>query len=164
MKYRLHQNTWYIKLGGMMRAVIGFGLLLVVFSCAKKPNTPEGALTKFVNYRFSGNQVKEKLLEMTSGEFYESIARMSEEAFNIFSSMPVKKKSFKILKTQCGGTECSITYFIRYDSFKDGSKDFSVEAKKIAILKNVEGMWKIAEVSNIKEFHDAEESIEVIGK
>ena len=138
-----------------------FNLALIIFACSEKKG-PEQTLSDFVNYRFSSGQTKERLLEMASGDFYQSISSMSDEDFENFSRRPIKKKRFKILKSQCDEQKCSISYFIKYDTFQNDNKVFSVETKKIANLKNIEGVWKIADVSNIKEFHRADKSINVI--
>lgn len=145
-----------------MKLIIILGLILTIFSCSEKDG-PEQVLTKFVNYRFSKNQKKEKLLEMTTGDFYQAISAMSGEEFEVFSRLSIKKKRFRILNTRHNGPKCSISYFIKYDVFKNNEKVSSVETKKIAVLKNIEGVWKILDVSNIKEFHDATKSIDVIG-
>ena len=82
----------------------------------------------------------------------------------VFSQVPFKKRYFKILKSQCTGQKCSISYIIKYDRFDGDKKSFAVETKKMAILENVEGVWKIADITNIKEFHEPTNPIEVIGK
>ena len=145
-----------------MRIVVMFSLALVILSCSKK-DSPEQILTSFVNYRFSQGQTRERLLEMTSGELHQSISAMSDEAFEVFSKLPIKKRRFKIIKTRCLEGKCSISYFIKYETFKGEEKTSTVETKKIAVVKNIEGMWKIANVSNIKEFHDSTQSVDIIG-
>ena len=145
-----------------MKIIIKLSLILTIFSCSQKDG-PEQVLTSFVNYRFSKNQKREYLLKMTSGSFNQSIAAMSNEEFRIFSTPPIKKKKFKILNSQCDELKCSISYFIKYQSFKNNENISSVELKKVASLKNVESGWKISDVANIKEFHNTTMSIDVIG-
>ena len=38
-----------------------------------------------------------------------------------------------------------------------------MELKKVAALRNIEGVWKILDVIHVKEFHNATKSIDVIG-
>ena len=124
---------------------------------------PKETLRSFVNYRFSEGQSRDKLLEMTTGDLNRSIGEMSDSAFERFTQMKLKKKSFKIINSRCEGPSCSITYFIKYQSLEDPASLFTTSAKKIVRLNNEEGVWKISEVKNIKSFHDNEKAIEVIG-
>ena len=149
------QKTW------LLSSMVA--LVLFIPSCFQQSG-PSETLSKFVNYRFSQGQTREKLLEMTSGRLKESISAMSDETFKLFVEMPIKKKSFKIIKAQCGELQCSISYLIKYESFQQGKKDFTVDSKKIAILKKEEGAWKIVEVSNIKGYHHSKNLIRVIGQ
>ena len=137
-------------------------LLLAGLSCAKKTG-PEETLTKFVNYRFSSGQTKQGLLDMASGKIKQSLQSMSDEQFEKFANMPIKKKRFKIIKTQCSPDECSITYLIKYDLQGGKKRLSSVESKKIALLENVEGAWFIKDVNNVKEFHKSDQVIDVLG-
>ncbi|MCY4644748.1 MAG: hypothetical protein OXB88_09040 [Bacteriovoracales bacterium] len=143
-----------------MKMMALMGIFLMISSCAQK-NDPVQTLTKFVNYRFSSGQTKERILEMTSGNFHQSILQMSDDAFESFSQMQVKKKYFKILKAQCTGQKCSISYIIKYDRFNGDEKSFIVETKKMATVENIDGVWKIADITNIKEFHEPTSPIKI---
>ena len=88
---------------------------------------------------------------------------MSHEDFTAYATVPIKKKQFKILRSQCSEQLCSISYFIKYDALKGLQREAVVEAKKLATLENIAGNWKISDVSNIKEFHRVEDSIKVMG-
>ena len=146
-----------------MKIALTLCLFVTLFSCSRQATGPEQILTTFINYRFSKGQTREKLIEMTSGKLRQSIREMSQESFEAFSNMPIKKKRFKILTTKCGEEKCSISYFIKYEAFQGNEKVFAIEIKKITTLENIDGKWKISDVSNVKEFYDAARSIDIIG-
>ena len=130
--------------------------------CSKQAG-PGQVLANFVNYRFSPEQKREYFLSTTTGKLHQFIQGMSHEDFAAYASVPIKKRRFKILRSQCSEQLCSISYFIKYDALEGLQRAAVVEAKKLATLEKVAGDWKISDVSNIKEFHRAENSIKVMG-
>ncbi len=138
-------------------------LLIALFlvSCSK-PQGPQEILASFVQYRFSDKQDRDKLLDMTEGKLRSSFDEMSDEDFDKFISMPIKKTKFRVISTDCNATECSITYVVGYDTFDSGEKAYTTEVKKIAKIQNFEDGWKIVDVSNIKGFHNSEKPIDVV--
>ncbi|MBL6988211.1 MAG: hypothetical protein ISR65_00445 [Bacteriovoracaceae bacterium] len=134
--------------------------LLFLFGCSGV-NTPEGVLNKYINYRFSKDQDRDKLLAMTSGQLNKQLLEKDEAAFEEFAQgvRDLKKKKFSIILKKCDEQKCYITYLISYDVIKEGSKKYNVEVKKIAELEKISGNWKVTDVNNLKTFIDSKESI-----
>jgi hypothetical protein len=134
-------------------------VLLISFSCEKKDG-PDSVLKKFVHYRFGANQSRDTMLDMTTGILSMKIADMTEQEFSSFSNMGGYKLSrFDIHIRKCTEDQCYLTYVVKYSISKLNEVSFKVEVKKIADMKLENGVWKIADVSNIKSFYDSKKPI-----
>lgn len=141
-------------------------LLLVLFlftGCLKDDiSTPEGALKSFIESRLDTLVTREFILERVSGKMKQSLENISDEEFTKFADMRgVKKDSFKILSRSCQEKTCYLTYSVSYRTLddKDEKTAYSSEVKKIAEIVNENGKWLIADVSNIKTYHESLEPI-----
>lgn len=144
-----------------MKYLIFIFLLVGLFACVESnTKTPEGALQDFIENRIGQVVSKEFVLSRLTGPMLLSFQSMPDEEFNKFADLRnVKSDSFKILTKSCQEKKCFITYSIAYSTNKESSKSFHTEVKKIAELNLVEGQWLIADVSNIKTYHEALEPI-----
>ena len=136
-------------------------LLAVLVSCVdNNTSTPEGALKDFVESRIGQVVSRDFVLQRVTGPMLQSFENMSDEDFAKFADLRnVKKESFKILTKSCQEKKCFITYSVGYGTSQEEKKTFSSEVKKIAELNYVEGKWLIADVSNIKTYHESLEPI-----
>lgn len=134
---------------------------LLFFSCSK-PNDPENVLREYIGYRFQQEQSKSRLVGMTADQLKQSIETMTDEEFVQFTDIAkYKKKGLRILTKKCTETECYITYILSYDITQEETKSYSAEIRKVAKLTSVDGVWKVADVNNIKTFYDSKKPIEV---
>jgi hypothetical protein len=108
-----------------------------------------------------GNVVtRDFILEQVTGKMKQSLENISEEEFIKFSDLRnVKKDSFKVLSKSCQAKTCYLTYSVSYQTVDNDKASFSSEVKKIAEIVNENGKWLIADVSNIKTYHEALEPI-----
>lgn len=136
-------------------------LLLFVFvlsSCIQEEVTPEGALKTFTDARLGKVVTRQFILERVTGKMLQSLEHMSEEDFQKFSDLRnVKKDSFKVLSKSCQEKRCFLTYSISFNTKNEAA--FNSEVKKIAEVLLVEGKWLIADVSNVKTYHEAMDPI-----
>ena len=132
-------------------------MLLFLVSCLSQDNlSPEGALQSFIEGRLGQVVTRDFILERVTGGMKESVEHMSDEDFVKFADMTsAKRDSFKILSKSCQDTRCFMTYSVSYKTLADDKATFSSEVKKIAELISVEGKWLIADVSNIKTYHES---------
>ncbi|TDJ04641.1 MAG: hypothetical protein E2O68_07860 [Deltaproteobacteria bacterium] len=136
-----------------------FFLLFFVCSCMA-PEGPEQALRNFINYRFSGDQTREKLLDMSAGNLQAQIEVLDEESFaKIYKVSDIKLKRVKINLKNCNEESCSITYTLSFSTLRKGNEIFRSEVKKIADMVKVDGSWKVSDVTNIKTYIDSKEPI-----
>jgi hypothetical protein len=135
-------------------------LFLSLAACLNKDMGPEAALRDFVESRLGAIVSRDFLLERLTGKMYQSVQNMSDEDFQKFSDLKnVKSDSFKIHSKSCQEKKCFITYSIGYMT-KDGEKtNYQSEVKKIAEIVQVDNKWLIADVSNIKTYHESMEPI-----
>ena len=134
-------------------------ILFLVYSCVSSEG-PEQALKKFVNYRFSSNQNREKLLEMSAGNLKAQIEVLDEESFNkVYKEQNLKLKKYKINLKNCSEETCSITYTLSFSTLKGKDETFRSEVKKIAEMVKIEGSWKVIDVTNVKTYIDSKEPI-----
>lgn len=135
-------------------------LLFILSSCLKTDMGPEAALKDFVESRIGQVIEKEFILERVTGQMLQSFENMSDEDFAKFADMKnIKADSFKILSKSCQEKKCFITYSVSYFTRSEDKNQFSSEVKKIAELVQVENKWLIADVSNIKTYHESLEPI-----
>jgi len=120
------------------------------------PEGPEQALKNYINYRFSGEQKREKLVKMSTGSVKAQIETMSEVNFNsLYKTSDKKLKRVKINLKNCSEEKCSITYTLSFATFKGEVETFRSEVKKIAEMVKVDGSWKVSDVTNVKTYIDS---------
>ncbi len=135
-------------------------MALVAGACFQDNLSPEAALKSFVESRIGTVVTRDFVLERVTGKMRQSLENISEEEFGKFADLrDVKKESFKILSSSCQLKTCFLTYSISYLTTKKEKAAFTSEVKKIAELVNEDGKWLIADVSNIKTYHDSLEPI-----
>lgn len=137
-----------------------FVFLFILTACFDKDLSPESALKDFVDSRIGTIVTRDFITERVTGKMLQSFENMSEEDFNKFADMKnIKPDSFKILSKSCQDKKCFITYSVGFLT-KEGEKTtFVSEVKKIAELVQVENKWLIADVTNIKTYHESKEAI-----
>ena len=137
-----------------------FTFLLIMASCMKNDLSPEAALKDFVDSRIGNVVSRDFVLEKVTGKMLQSFENMSDLDFEKFADMKnIKSESFKILSKSCQSSKCFITYSISYLTKTDDKATFSSEVKKIAELVQVDNKWLIADVGNIKTYHESLEPI-----
>lgn len=142
-----------------MTKYILFALLLLT-SCMEDKKTPEAALKDFIESRFGSVVTREFIMEKVTGKMKVSLENVSPEEFAKFLDLRhVKKDSFKIHSQSCQDKKCFVTYSISYQTRPEDKTTFATEVKKIAEIVQVDGKWLIADVSNIKTYHEAMEPI-----
>lgn len=135
-------------------------LILMLVACQKNDKSPEAALRDFVDSRIGQVVDKEFVIERVTGKMLESFQHMSQDDFEKFADMSnIKTDSFKILSKSCQQSRCFLTYTVSYLTRQDKETRFTSEVKKIAEMVQVEDKWLIADVSNIKTYHESLEPI-----
>jgi hypothetical protein len=134
--------------------------LFLLTGCLEDSSSPEAALKNFVEARMGNVVTRDYVLERTTGSMKQSLENISDEEFTKFADLRnVEKNSFKIISKSCQEKKCFLTYSVSYlTKDKDASK-YTSEVKKIAEVLLEDGKWLIAEVSNIKTYHEALEPI-----
>jgi len=141
-----------------MKCVLFFLFLLV--SCLKNNLEPESALQSFIEARSGKTVTRDFLLSHVTGKMRESLKNISDEDFKKYSDLrKIRMGSFKILSKSCQMKLCYLTYTLSYNSQNQGQASFATEVKKIAELVNEDGKWLLADITNIKTYHEALETI-----
>jgi hypothetical protein len=139
-----------------------FVLLILLASCFNRSDSPEGAITDFVNARLDKIISRDYITERTTGKMKLSIESMSDEEFSQFSNLKdYKRDSFKIISKSCQEKKCYVTYSIGYRQAKATKTGWNTEVKKIAEVNWLEGKWLISDVTNLKTYHETSDSIDV---
>lgn len=139
-------------------------LILLLFSvaCFDSGNSPESVLKDFVEVRLEKIANREDVIRKATGKMRLSLEAMDDKDFNLFADLrQYKKNSFRIISKSCQEKKCYITYALSYRQAPAGKTLWSSEVKKIVEVHWVDGKWLIADVSNIKTYHEAAESIEI---
>lgn len=135
-------------------------VLLLMVSCLNDNQTPESALKSYVEGRIGQVVTREYMLERVTGKMQQVIENISDEEFKKFSDLRnVQRNSFKVLSKSCQEKKCFMTYSITFVTKEGDRSVYSTDVKKIAEVVFVEGKWLIADVSNIKTYHEALEPI-----
>lgn len=138
-------------------------VLFFATACLKNDvSTPEGALKSFIESRMDTLVTRDFVLDRVAGKMKQSLENISDEEFTKFADMRgVKKDSFKVLSRSCQEKTCYLTYSVSYRTLddKDQNTAYNSEVKKIAEVVNENGKWLIADVSNIKTYHESLEPI-----
>ncbi len=141
-------------------------LMVLFIACSKDIKTPEGLLVKFTEDVTTSNMDRDYYYEFTTGKMKEEIENLSDEDFEKYRDLSrVKNAKVDILKKNCPTqTECSLTYIIKYDQEGTVKKEdgFKSEVKKVAKITQVDTVWKINEVSNIKTYHESTKAINAL--
>jgi HSP90 family molecular chaperone len=146
----------------MKRSLIFF-LFVILVSCTKGLDTPEGVLKGFVSERFKKDLNINTLTGFLGGKLLESIQELSEEdKRKYFNLNGISKKSFKVTSKSCRNNKCYLTYIVAYYSTVDKNTKFTSKTKKIAELEKVENKWKIISVNNVKTHHKANQAIDAL--
>lgn len=134
--------------------------LFLITACVQDNLSPESALQTFVEARIGNVVTKDFVLDRVTGKMKQSLENVSDEEFNKFADLRnVKRNSFKILTKSCDEKKCFITYSLSYLTKNEGVAAFNSEIKKIAEIVSEDGKWLIADVSNVKTYHESLESI-----
>jgi len=137
-------------------------VLLILAGCFSSADSPEAAITDFVNARLDKMVSRSEVLERTTGKMKVSLEGMSDEEFELFANLKdYKKQSLKIISKSCQEKKCYVTYSVGYKQVKPSRNGWSSEIKKIAELMRIEGKWLISDVTNLKTYHESSESIDV---
>lgn len=134
--------------------------LFLLGACVSDPSTPEEALKDFIEARMGKIASREFIMGRVTGAMKLSIEGLSEEDFNKFADLRfARKESFKIISKSCQEKKCYLTYTISFSTKQDDKQIFTSEVKKIAELQWTEGKWLIADVSNLKTYHESVEPL-----
>lgn len=137
-------------------------LMLIVVGCFESGNSPESALKDFIQLRLEKSVGRSELLERLTGKMKISIESMDDADYEKFADLrQYKRESFRIISKSCQEKRCYVTYALSYRTAPDKKATWASEVKKIVELQWVEGKWLIADVSNIKTYHESVEAIEV---
>ena len=138
-------------------------VFLLLVSCLEDNRSPESALKEFIEIRIGNVVTRNAIIGKVTGKMRQSLENVSEDEFKKFSDLRnVSRDSFKILSKSCQEETCFLTYSISYKTKQNDKDAFSSEVKKIAELSLVEGKWLIADVTNIKTYHESLEPINAL--
>lgn len=139
-------------------------VLLLLTACFERGGSPESALRDFVELRLDRVASRDDILKRTTGKLYVSVEAMSDADFAKFADLrQYKKDSLRIINKSCQDKKCYVTYSLGYHQSPEGAKTLWLsEVKKIVELIQVDDKWLIADVNNIKTYHESTEVIEVI--
>ncbi len=142
-----------------MKKIVILGLL-ILFGC-RSQNKPEEALKNYMSDRLSGRLTsRDAILTHATGKYWAAINALSDEEFKKFENLSqVKQNSYKLLSSKCTNDTCYLTYSVGYSTIENQKKTFSSEVKKVAELKMEQGEWKIADISNLKTYHESLEPL-----
>ena len=143
-----------------------FLILILLTACSYSPKSPEGLIKMFVKDTSSKNVDREYYEKFTTGEILEAADTLTDEELENNSKMGnVKKAETKIVMKKCESEQkCVVTYIVEY-TYQSSSEDkasFKNEVKKIAEVEKVDGSWKIASVTNLKTYIEANEPIDAL--
>lgn len=137
-------------------------LLFVLTGCFESGNSPESALKGFIESRLDKAASKSDLIERLTGKMKISIESMDDDDFEKFADLrKYKRESFRIISKSCQEKKCYLTYALSFKTIPDKQATWSSEVKKIVELQWIGSKWLIADVSNIKTYHESMEVIEV---
>lgn len=138
-------------------------LLFLLVSCLEDNRSPEAALKEFIEIRIGNVVTRNALIEKVTGKMRASLESVTDEEFQKFADLRnVQRDSFKVLSKSCQEETCFLTYSISYKTKLEDKEAFSSEVKKIAELSLVSGKWLIADVTNIKTYHESLQPINAL--
>lgn len=139
-------------------------VFFMIWSCTKGPTTPEGLLQMYVVDITTKGLDKNYYEKYTGGKLWDSILNLSEEEFAQLKPLTkVKNPKISISNKNCPTElECTLTYIVKYDYNGLDESKYKSEVKKVAIMKQIDGEWKIFDVSNIKTYLNSKTPLEVL--
>ena len=136
-----------------MRNLIILSIFTFFISCTKK-STPELVLREFVSKRFSQEFKADDFKEYLGGEILEEVLAEEGKYLNkINEAKSFKMSKFKINAKRCIDQKCFLTYSLAYNAPYDKQKEsgtVAVNIRKIAEMKQEEGVWKIFGITDVK--------------
>lgn len=140
-----------------MKIFLSLLAVLTLTSCSGGAKSPEALIEELLSKRQKNQLSREVMLELTYGDLREEIASMSDEDFDGYTSeLGVTQGSYKILSSNCESeTKCAVTYILTYRSNESGERVFTSEVRKVAQMENLEGVWLLTDMANIKTFHES---------
>lgn len=142
--------------------IISLMALTLVVSCTKGAKTPEGLVKLYIEKMTSNKISKSFFEEFSTGELKEKVAAMSSDDFDKYKNVAnIESVKVKILSTNCRDNTCSVKYIVSYDVYTETKKSFSTDVKKLAKVVKEGETWKLADITNLKTFHDSKESISI---
>lgn len=128
------------------------------------PLSAEQTLHRLVTLFFEGKEqeMNQYLLEPNK-ELTAAEATGAGETKTEFTSAGLVLKTFKVLNESCHQTnECQIKYFVSYSN----PEQTLTEVKKVVLMRreNKEKMWKVADITHLKTYHQLMSPLEVTSK
>lgn len=143
--------------------IAALSILILLASCLEDNRSPESALKEFIEMRIGNVVTRSSLIDKVTGKMKASLESVTDEEFQQFADLRnVERDSFKVLSKSCQQETCFLTYSISYKTKQNDKNTFSSEVKKIAELSLVDGKWLIADVTNIKTYHESLEPINAL--
>jgi hypothetical protein len=143
-------------------------LLLILVSCNNGASSPEGLVKMFVSDSVKGKVNRDYYEDFTTGSLLEASRDLTDEEIEKSSFDGIKSVKTKIISKNCSEDKCILTYIVTYltkTDLEDKSKtDFSTEVKKIAEVEKEGDIWKIAQVKNVKTYHESLKPINPLKK
>lgn len=140
--------------------------LIFLVACSYSPKSPEGLIKMYVKDTSTKNVSRDYYEKYTTGEILEATNTLTDEEFEANSKMGnVKNAQTKIVMKKCDSEQkCVVTYIVEYTyQGKEGAKStYKNEVKKIAEVEMIDGSWKIANVTNLKTYIEANEPIDAM--
>jgi hypothetical protein len=145
-----------------MKKLIYLMSFVVVFGCTKGADTPEGLIKTFVKDVATKKIDREYYQKYTTGKFLAVVEDQTDEELEKNTRMSgVKKVKVKVLSKNCDGPKCIVTYTVSYTTETKEDSNFKSVVKKIAEVIKVEDYWKLANLRNLKTFHESTKPIGV---
>lgn len=145
-----------------MRIIVLLTMTLSLFTSCQKENTAEAQLKEFIRLRYKGEQRKDKVLKWLVDPLYTEFNSIPDEDFEKTMGVGGRKlKDIRVLTKNCDSeANCFLTFIIKFETYGNDKKLFTSEVKKLANLKKIENSWKIADINNVKTYHDSHVPIE----
>jgi hypothetical protein len=138
-----------------------FLALLFIVGCSKSAQSPEELLTNILEERQKGPLSREFVMDHTTGELRDNFKEIPAEQFPliVFGGKHSNGK-LKVLRKNCNGDKCILTYLVSFDTKLTGA-EFSSSVKKIAQIIKEDGEWLLSDVTNVKTYHEAKNAIDI---
>lgn len=149
----------------MMKVVEYLCLVTLLVGCFGGADTPEEALSVYIQTVTTNKADRDFYLQYTSGKLLQQIESMNDEDFKEFNNFEnIKSAKVKVIYKSCELDRCSLTYTVSYEVHENNKVNFDTEVKKIAELVKIENSWKISEVSNRKTYIESKSAIDISNK